>query len=258
MKTECPRTPFFSPRVLATVAALLLLAHAVFAAEASNRPPPDSVPIPIGAEMPNSGVPPGFESYYAALIRSSELIKEAESRSLTTREHFDLSLSLFGSGRFAEAAMAAQLGMGRATEDIERAAFFGVMAQSRGALGNYQEAAYAALAGHRLNPLSKELAAMRVTYFKKSGNGAQLAAAEDALAGLEESGERVFLGAIVRFLWQNRKAVVTVLTTLGPLISEQVQARWPQHKEAIESGVQTLKAMWSIAEKIESATPANR
>lgn len=196
----------------------------------------------------------GFESYYAAVKQSSVLIKHGMARPLTAREHFDLSLSLFGTGRFAEAALTAQIGMGLTKEDVERAAFFGVLAQSRGAMGDYQEANRAALEGHRLSPLSKELAAMRVVYSTKTGNGAQLAAAEDALAGLEEAGERVFLGLMVRFLWQNRKTVVTVLTALGPVV-DQIKDRWPQHKTAIEAGIQTLKTMWTVAEKIESTTP---
>lgn len=215
--------------------------------------------FPAGPQLENPGkaVPVGFESYYAATKQSSALIKQAMTRPLTARGHFDLSLSLFGTGRFAEAALTAQIGMGLAKEDVERAAFFGVLAQSRGVMGDYQEANRAALEGHRLSPLSKELAAMRVVYSIKTGNGAHIAAAEDALAGLEESGERVFLGPMVRFLWQNRKAVVTVLTALGPVV-EQIKDRWPQHKTAIEAGIQTLKTMWELKEKIESATPVTR
>lgn len=200
----------------------------------------------------------GFESYYAAMQQSSALVKQARARPLTAREHFDLSLSLFGTGRFAEAALTAEIGMGLAKEDVERAAFFGVLAQTRGAMGEYQEANRAALEGHRLSPLSKELAAMRVVYSTKTGNGAHIAAAEDALAGLEESGERVFLGLLVRFLWQNRKVVVVVLTSLGPPIQDQLNERWPQYKEAIEAGIQTLKTMWELKEKIESTIPVVR
>ena len=207
----------------------------------------------------------GFESYYAAVKQSSMLTKQAMARPLTAREHFDLSLSLFGTGRFAEAAMTAQLGMGQAKDDTERAAFFGVIAQSRGALGNYQEAAQAALEGHRLNPRSQELAAMRVTYFKKTGNGAQLAAAEDALSGLVTDGDPVFGPAVaagvavgLKWLWDHRKEVMVVLQIVGPPVVEHAKERWPQQKEIIEAGIQTLKAMWTIAEKLESATPATR
>ncbi|NBR87973.1 MAG: hypothetical protein EBS84_19065 [Proteobacteria bacterium] len=205
----------------------------------------------------------GFESYYAAVKQSSMLTKQAMARPLTAREHFDLSLSLFGTGRFAEAAMTAQLGMGQAKDDMERAAFFGVIAQSRGALGNYQEAAQAALEGHRLNPHSKELATMRVTYFKKTGNGAQLAAAEDALSGMME-GEPVSLpilvgaGLAAKWVWNYRKEIMVVLHIVGPPIVEHAKERWPQQKEAIEAVILTLKTMWTVAEKIESATPATR
>lgn len=195
----------------------------------------------------------GFASYQAAAKQSATLIKQAMTRTLVAKEHFDLSLSLFGTGRFAEAALAAQMGMGHAKGDLERAAFFGVIAQSRGALGEYQEANRAALDGHRLNPLSKELAAMRVVYATKTGNGAQIAAAEDALAGLEERGERVFLGPLVKFLWQNRRSVVAVLTTLGSPIVDQVRERWPQHRIVIEACLQTLKTMWDLNDKLESA-----
>lgn len=194
-----------------------------------------------------------LKGYYAAVEQSSALIEEAKRRPLTVRENFDLSLGLFGSGRFAEAAITAEIGIGQAKMNYERAALFGIIAQSRGALGDYREAADAALQGHRLSPLSKDLAAMRVVYWTEVGNGAQVAAAEDALAALEDSGERVFLGPMVKFIWANRKAILVVVTKLKPLVLEQVARWWPEHKTAIEAAVQTLTAIWAVTE----TTPAN-
>lgn len=122
-----------------------------------------------------------------------KLLDIARDRQLSSKEQFDLSLSFMRSASFVESLTTARLALGTTTNHLEKAAFYVVISQSLGALGDYQAAAEAALAGQRLNPTSRELAALRRVYFELVGDLAQKQAAEDTLAQLSPSGEKVAL-----------------------------------------------------------------
>ena len=105
----------------------------------------------------------------------------AQQKPLTAKQSFDLSLAFFANRQFGEAVTAARLGLGATESKQEKAALYVLISSGFGALGNYKAAAESASAGQRLNPKSRELAAMRIGYFHAVGNEAESLAAKDHL-----------------------------------------------------------------------------
>jgi hypothetical protein len=170
-----------------------------------------------------------------------ELLTQAQARSLTAKEHFDLSVALLGAGQFAEALIVTKLGSGTTKEPHAKSLFSLVAAQALGAQGNYEAAAEAALAGQRLNPLSVELAALRFAYFTKIGNAAQAKSAEDTLKQLDPSGQPVLTGAEVIAI---AKGVIEIAMTIKA-VYEVSRETWPRIQPEVERLAVRMTELWA-------------
>ena len=184
---------------------------------------------------------------------SSRLTTESQSRVLTVDEQFELSVSLFGSGQFSEALLVGRMGLGRTRGPRERSMFYLIIAQCHGALGNYRSAGEAALEGQRLEPLSKELAALRLAYFTKVDDKAQVQAAADTLAqiipGAGEQPVCLTQGviAVVRFLIKAIEA--------GVAIYEVGKRVWPEVKPQVEVIAQAALKIWQMSSQTTTGLP---
>jgi hypothetical protein len=170
-----------------------------------------------------------------------ELLMQAQARSLTAKEHFDLSVALLGTGQFGEALIVTKLGTGTTKEPQVKSLFSLVAAQALGAQGNYAAAAEAALAGQRLNPLSVELAALRFAYFTKVGNAAQAKSAEDTLKQLDPSGQPVLTGAEVIAI---AKGVIEIALAIKA-VYEVSRETWPRIQPEVERVAVRMTELWS-------------
>lgn len=170
-----------------------------------------------------------------------ELLTQSQARSLTTKEHFDLSVALLGAGQFSEALIVTRLGTGTTKEPQVRSLFNLVAAQALGAQGNYEAAAEAALAGQRLNPLSVELAALRFAYFTKVGNSAQAKSAEDTLKQLDPSGQPVLTGAEVIAI---AKGVIEIAMAIKA-VYEISRETWPRIQPEVERLAVRMTDLWA-------------
>lgn len=163
-----------------------------------------------------------------------KLLTKAGSAALNADEHFSLAMSMFGLGQFREALVVARLGAGLTQNPIEKSVFYMAIAQCHGAMGDYGDAGAAALAGQRLNPLSRELAALRLAYFSKYDDKAQAKAAEDTLKQMCPSGIPV-LTSDECWAW---------IVTEGAAKLDAIRALWDIAKvawERLEPVVQDLK-----------------
>lgn len=170
-----------------------------------------------------------------------ELLTQAQARSLTAKEHFDLSVALLGTGQFAEALIVTKLGTGTTKEPHVKSLFSLVAAQALGAQGSYEAAAEAALTGQRLNPLSVELAALRFAYFTKVGNAAQAKSAEDRLKQLDPSGQPVLTGAEVIAI---AKGVIEIAITIKA-VYEVSRETWPRIQPEVERLAVRMTELWA-------------
>ena len=124
-------------------------------------------------------------------IESRDFLTELSTRRpLTANEEFYLGASLFANRQFNEAILTASQAMGLTPEPRLKAALYVLVSESHAALGHFDEAAKAAKAGQRLDPNSKELAALRIAYFDKTGNQAEKQAATDHLRKLDPNFDR--------------------------------------------------------------------
>ncbi|NBQ69173.1 MAG: hypothetical protein EBU46_10185 [Nitrosomonadaceae bacterium] len=127
------------------------------------------------------------------------------------------------------------------------------IAQCHGAQGNYDDAGEAALEGQRLDPLSKELAALRFAYFTKHGDQAQAKAAEDTLRQLVPGvGDRpIALGPlgpmIVGFL-------INELKEQGRILLKIAIEEWPTIKREVEAIAGRMGEKW-VRTQIDRFTP---
>ena len=194
-------------------------------------------------------------SHGTSLVRSAEpstaeaafpetrdrLLNQAQAKGLTAKEHFDLSVTLLGTGQYGEALVVSRLGMGLTQDPKAKALFLMLAAQCNGAQGHYVSAAEAALEGQRLNPLSVELAALRLAYFTKIGNAAQAKSAEDTLKQLDPSGQPVLTGAELVAL---AKGVIEIAAAIR-VIYEVTHDDWPRIQPEVERVALRMTELWS-------------
>lgn len=175
------------------------------------------------------------------------LFAKAATTPLSADEHFKLATSLLGLGQFQESTVVAKLGLGLTQNPIEKSLFYTAIAQCHGARGFYDDAGEAALEGQRLDPLSKDLAALRFAYFTKHGDQAQAKAAEDTLRQLVPGvGDRpIALGPlgpmIVGFL-------INELKEQGQILLKIVKEEWPGIKDVVEVIAGRMREKWLRAE----------
>jgi hypothetical protein len=187
------------------------------------------------------------------LSARTRLITESQNRALTVNEQFELSVSLFGCGAFSEALLVGRMGLGRTQDTRERGLFHMMIAQCHGALGDYRSAGEAALAGQRLQPLSKELAALRFAYFTKVEDKAQAQAAADTLAqlipgaGQDEQPIATIQGVICLV-----KLVARAIQA-GMAIYEVGKRAWPEVEPHVKEIAHTVLVIWN---ETRSQTPA--
>lgn len=182
--------------------------------------------------------PPTTSAFVEARDR---LLNQAQAKGLTAKEHFDLSVALLGTGQYGEALVVSRMGMGLTQEPKAKALFLMVAAQCNGAQGYYVSAAEAALEGQRLNPLSVELAALRLAYFTKIGNAAQAKSAEDTLKQLDPSGQPVLTGAELVAL---AKGVIEIAAAIR-VIYEVTHDAWPRIQPEVERVALRMTELWS-------------
>lgn len=169
----------------------------------------------------------------------NRLLARAQTTALTAKEHFDLAVGYFACGQFTEGETVARLGLGLSQNGVEKGALYTVIAQCNGALGEYPAAAKAALAGQRHDPLSKELAGLRLVYFGKIEDEAQRLAAEDTLRQLETSGEPVWVVQGCMVVVRVARVIIT-LATLYDIAKEQ----WPVIQPEVVKLANELKALF--------------
>lgn len=175
------------------------------------------------------------------------LYTKAATSPLSVEEHFNLTASLLGLGQFQESTVVAKLGLGLTQNRIEKSLFYMAIAQCHGARGLYGDAGEAALEGQRLDPLSKDLAALRFAYFTKHGDQAQAKAAEDTLRQLVPGlGERpIALGPlgpmIVGFLMDELKEQ-------GKILFKIVMEEWEGIKKEAEVIARRMGEKWVLAQ----------
>lgn len=185
----------------------------------------------------------------------TRLLTESQTRTLTVNEQFELSVALFGCGEFAEALLVGRMGLGRTQDAKERSLFHMIISQCNGALGNYRSAGEAALAGQRLQPLSRELAALRFAYFTKVEDKAQAQAAADTLAqlipgaGQEEQPIAAIQGVICLV-----KLVARAIQA-GMAIYEVGKRAWPEVEPHVKEIAQTVLVIWN---ETRSLTPSTK
>lgn len=181
------------------------------------------------------------------------LLAKAGSTALNADEQFSLATSMLGLGQFREALIVAKLGLGLTQSPVEKSLFYMAIAQCHGAQGNYDDAGEAALEGQRLDPLSKELAALRFAYFTKHGDQAQAKAAEDTLRQLVPGvGDRpIALGPlgpmIVGFL-------INELKEQGRILLKIAIEEWPTIKREVEAIAGRMGEKW-VRTQIDRFTP---
>lgn len=184
------------------------------------------------------------------------LIALSQTKALTVNEQFELTVSLFGSGQFGEALLVGRMGLGLTQVAREKSLFYMMIAQCNGALGNYHAAAEAALAGQRLHPLSRELAALRFAYFTKVEDKAQAQAAADTLAQIIPGagpGEQPIVsiqGAICLV-----KMVVRAIQA-GMAAYEVGKRAWPEIEPHFKVIAQTVMTLWGESLSARGLTPA--
>jgi len=108
----------------------------------------------------------------------------------TAEESFTLAMAYFGMRNMHEAIDNANQAMAKFNEKGKKAICYQLIAQAYGALGEYRLAANAATEGQRLVPNSKELATLRVAYFKKMGDTLNYEIANEHLMRLDPSYEK--------------------------------------------------------------------
>lgn len=176
-------------------------------------------------EAPRAALPPPAE-------QQSSLLKIAETRPLSADEQFVLSLAHLRQGAFPEALATARLTLGMVTNKetgaSEKAAVYAVIAQCHGAMGNFRLAAEAALEGHRLNPTSKELGALRLAYWTKAGNPEQIEAAKDAMNQLVAAGQKVELtvGTIIVVVTVAKPVIEALADVYGDWYEAKLKAQY--------------------------------
>lgn len=181
------------------------------------------------------------------------LLTKAQSTALNGDDHFSLATSLLGLGQFGEALVVARLGLGLTQDPVEKGVFYMVIAQCHGARGDYDDAAAAALEGQRVDPLSKDLAALRFAYFTKHGDQAQTKAAEDTLKQLDPSGRPVlnseqFWGLVIG---------VTQAVLACKALYETAGQAWERMKPHVEDVKKSLDTLWSNAKSASTRAAGN-
>lgn len=144
-----------------------------------------------------------------AVEMRNELCNQAITRPLNSGEYMQLCVAYFANGEFKEALTVARLGLGTTTNDHQKAQLYIVISQSYGGLGDYTNAAYAALTGQRCDANSFELAALRYAYFDKIKDSAQTNSAMDTMLQLNPQGQPVF----------SVQAAIAVVTFVGKLFT---------------------------------------
>ena len=175
------------------------------------------------------------------------LLTKAASTPLNADEHFSLATSLLGLGQFRESLIVAKLGLGLTQAPVEKSLFYMAIAQCHGARGFYDDAADAALEGQRLDPLSRELAALRFVYFTEYGDLAQAKAAEDNLRQLVPGigDQPIYLSLIVGVF---RVFLLEELRKQGKILLEVAKEEWPTIKSHIEVIARDIGSKWLRAQ----------
>lgn len=176
-----------------------------------------------------------------------QVLAKAVTTTLSIEEHFKLATSLLGLGHFEESTLVAKLGLGLTQNRMQKSLFYIVISQCRGARGFYNEAGEAALEGQRLDPLSKDLAALRFAYFTKHGDQAQAKAAEDTLRQLVPGlGDRpVGLGPLGPWLLEIFGQEIKVQFKILCKIAKE---EGPRIQEAIEEIADRIWTKWLLAQ----------
>lgn len=183
------------------------------------------------------------------------LITLSQTKALTVSEQFELTVSLFGSGKFGEALLVGRMGLGLTQVAREKSLFYMMIAQCNGALGNYHAAAEAALAGQRLHPLSSELAALRFAYFTKVEDKAQAQAAADTLAQIVPGGgqdERPIV-SIQGGIWLVKMVVRSIQA--GMAAYEVGKRAWPEIEPHFKVIAKTVMTLWREPVSARGLTP---
>ena len=148
-------------------------------------------------------------------------------------------MACFEVGEITEAATTARLGMGVTKSAEEKAAFLAVLSQCLSVQGRYQIAAETALEGSRLNPASKELAALRSAYFEKLGDKANSLAARDHLRRLDPTVE----GKPVSEWVDDLQTIILIYQTIK-VIFETAKDAWVRLEPQIRETVEQMKKTW--------------
>lgn len=182
---------------------------------------------------------PGYSVADLAKIGDDkDVLRDASLRTLTARESGDLALHLAETGHSEAALIVANLGLGAAKDDRERAALFTTLSLTWASRGEYRNAAEAAQKGQELLPDNKTLAGLRFVYFELAGDGLAALAARNHLMRLDPTFARkpVFLAETI--------VVVEGLYRLY-VVTKKVWADIPEPtKERIRAMV---REMWSTA-----------
>lgn len=167
------------------------------------------------------------------------LLERASTQVLSAEQTFALAVEFLAIGEFTKAEIVARLGLGLANPGKEKAALYAVIALSNGGLSDFKAAAQAALEGQRQDPVSKELAGLRVFYFSRTGDKAQRMAAEDTLMDLAGGGKPVLS-------MEDVKAGIGFAVTIYSLFKSAYDLTEPwlkEHKNELQNAVKQVLAM---------------
>ena len=185
-----------------------------------------------------------------------KLLAKAGSTPLNADEQFSLATSMLGLGQFREALIVASLGLGLTQDPVEKSLFYMAIAQCHGARGFYDYAGQAALEGQRLDPLSKELAALRFAYFTKDEDQAQVKAAEDTFKQLTGDGPPVCnpaaLWAVLKILYEGGKRIAEIVA-----LYDTAMAAWERLEPQVLEVKRNLDTFWSNARLASKGAAGN-
>jgi len=139
------------------------------------------------------------------------LLHDGSVRVLTARESITLALGEVEKGQPDAAIVAANLALGVAKSDREKAALYATLALLYGSKKDYRPAAEAALAGQKYLPNDPRLASLRLVYFELADDGVGALAAKSHLMRLDPNFNRTPVFAV--------QDVVEVIKALGELIA---------------------------------------
>jgi hypothetical protein len=199
--------------------------------------------LALGTSAIVRGEPAKIGYCVADLIKMGDengILREASQRPLTAREFGDLAMQLAETGRSETALIIANLGLGVAKDDREKAALMATISLTWASRGEYRNAAEAAQRGQELLPDNITLAGLRFAYFELAGDGMASLSAKNHLMRLDPTFARrpVFLAELI------------IMIETGYKIYTVTKDAWERLDPKVKEKVKGMVAdMWSSVEK---------